>query len=178
MSNKLILLRHGESKWNAENRFTGWTDVDLTKKGMNEAKEAGILLFNENLNIKTVFVSYLKRAIKTSKICLKQLNNKNIDVHYDWRLNERHYGDLQGLNKLETSKKFGNKQVFLWRRSYDVRPPKLSNKDKRHPKYDVLYKNIKKNQLPSSESLKDTIKRVKPLWIDQILPKLKNDNEQ
>tara|TARA_Y100001958_G_C21226741_1_gene552221 strand:- start:1507 stop:2208 length:702 start_codon:yes stop_codon:yes gene_type:complete len=175
MSNKLILLRHGESKWNAENRFTGWTDVDLTKKGMNEAKEAGILLFNENLNIKTVFVSYLKRAIKTSKICLKQLNNKNIDVHYDWRLNERHYGDLQGLNKLETSKKFGNKQVFLWRRSYDVRPPKLSNKDKRHPKYDVLYKNIKKNQLPSSESLKDTIKRVKPLWIDQILPKLKND---
>ena len=171
---KLVLLRHGESEWNQQNKFTGWTDVDLTENGKNEAKKAGILLQKENLNIKTVYVSYLKRAIKTSKICLNQLKSNKHKVIYDWRLNERHYGDLQGLNKSETAKKFGDEQVLLWRRSYDIPPPKLSNKDKRHPKYDILYKNIKKAHLPSSESLKDTIKRVKPLWISQILPKLKN----
>tara|TARA_Y100001958_G_C21194351_1_gene521995 strand:+ start:110 stop:856 length:747 start_codon:yes stop_codon:yes gene_type:complete len=171
---KLILLRHGESIWNHENRFTGWTDVDLTENGKNEAKKAGILLLQENLNINIVYVSYLKRAIKTSKICLDQLKLADCDVVYDWRLNERHYGNLQGLNKSETAKKFGDDQVLTWRRSYDVPPPPLTSDDKRHPKYDILYKDIKKSQLPSSESLKDTIKRVTPLWINQILIQMKN----
>tara|TARA_B100001113_G_C21105492_1_gene620691 strand:+ start:1100 stop:1852 length:753 start_codon:yes stop_codon:yes gene_type:complete len=171
---KLILLRHGESKWNLENRFTGWTDIDLTKNGRHEAKIAGIQLFKENININTVYVSYLKRAINTSKICLKQLNYDYFKVVYDWRLNERHYGDLQGLNKSETAKKFGDEQVLIWRRSYDIPPPELSKKDKRHPIHEILYKDIEQDSLPSSESLKDTIKRVEPLWINQILPKLKN----
>ena len=174
MSNKLILLRHGESTWNRENRFTGWTDVNLTENGKNEDKKAGELLFKENLNIKTVYVSYLKRAIKTSKICLKQLNLTQHEVFYDWRLNERHYGNLQGLNKSEVAKKYGEEQVLLWRRSYDIQPPPLSGNDMRHPKHDFLYKDIEKNLLPSTESLKDTIKRVMPLWLDQILRDLKS----
>jgi len=171
---KLVLLRHGESEWNKQNRFTGWTDVNLTKNGKNEAKKAGTLILKENLNIKTIYVSYLKRAIKTAKICLNQLKPMKHKIIYDWRLNERHYGNLQGLNKTETAKKFGDKQVLLWRRSYDTPPPILSTEDKRHPKYDALYKNIEKDKLPSSESLKDTIIRVKPLWFNQILPQLKN----
>ena len=171
---KLILLRHGESTWNLQNRFTGWTDVDLKENGKNEAKKAGELLFKENLNIKTIYVSYLKRAIKTSKICLKQLNLSKSEVIYDWRLNERHYGNLQGLNKAETVKRYGDEQVLLWRRSYDIQPPPLSHEDKRHPKYDILYKNIEESLLPNSESLKDTIKRVMPLWLNQILVQLKN----
>tara|TARA_Y100000748_G_scaffold199376_1_gene167098 strand:- start:83 stop:787 length:705 start_codon:yes stop_codon:yes gene_type:complete len=170
---KLILLRHGESIWNKENRFTGWTDVDLTKNGKNEAKKAGILISKENLEINSVFVSYLKRAINTSKICLKQLNINKYDVLYDWRLNERHYGNLQGLNKSETAKKFGDDQVLIWRRSYDVPPPRLSENDRRHPIHDPLYKDIDSELLPNSESLKDTLNRVKPLWLSQILPKLK-----
>jgi 2,3-bisphosphoglycerate-dependent phosphoglycerate mutase len=173
MIKRLILLRHGESKWNLENRFTGWTDIDLSENGENEAKNAGILLFKEKLKISQVYVSFLKRAIKTSKICLKQLNNNKLDVLYDWRLNERHYGNLQGLNKSETVKKFGEKQVLIWRRSYDTPPPALDESDKRHPKYDSLYKNIDVNLLPNAESLKDTLNRVKPLWKEQILPKLK-----
>jgi len=173
MKNKLILLRHGESEWNKQNRFTGWTDVDLTYNGKVEAKNAGILLENERFDIDIAYVSYLKRAVNTSKICLKQLNTEKLKVIYDWRLNERHYGNLQGLNKAETAKKFGDEQVLLWRRSYDTPPPALSKKDKRHPRHDILYKNIEKRLLPSSESLKDTLKRVKPLWISQILPKLK-----
>lgn len=177
MSVKLILLRHGESIWNLQNRFTGWTDVDLTENGKNEAKKAGELLFKENLNIKTIYVSYLKRAVKTSKICLKQLNLTHSEVLYDWRLNERHYGNLQGLNKLEVAKRFGEEQVLLWRRSYDIQPPPLSLEDTRHPKHDILYKDIDKNLLPCSESLKDTIKRVMPLWLDQILMQLKNHKD-
>ena len=173
MTSKLILLRHGESIWNLENRFTGWTDVDLSKNGENEAKKAGALLLKEGLEIKNVYVSYLKRAIKTSKLCLNQLKATKFEVVYDWRLNERHYGNLQGLNKSETAKKYGEKQVLIWRRSYDVPPPPLLKKDKRHPKYDILYKNVKKTLLPNSESLKDTLERVKPLWFEQILPKLK-----
>ena len=174
MSNKLILLRHGESTWNRENRFTGWTNVDLTENGKNEAKKAGELLLKENLNIKTVYVSYLKRAIKTSKICLKKLNLTQHEVFYDWRLNERHYGNLQGLNKSEVAKKYGKEQVLTWRRSYDTPPPKLSTNDKRHPIHDPLYKNVKSELLPNSESLKDTLERVTPLWLGQILPRLKN----
>ncbi len=172
MNVKLILLRHGESTWNFENRFTGWTDVGLTQNGKNEAKKAGNLLIKENFKIDKVYVSFLKRAIETSKICLNQLNINENKVEYDWRLNERHYGNLQGLNKAETAKKFGDKQVLTWRRSYDTPPPPLSKNDKRHPKYDDLYKDVEKELLPSSESLKDTLKRVKPLWINQILPKL------
>ena len=135
------------------------------------------MLLKEKLSIDHVYVSYLKRAIDTSKICLKKLKKSEIDVIYDWRLNERHYGDLQGLNKSETAKKYGNEQVLIWRRSYNTPPPPLSVKDQRHPKYDLLYKNIDNNQLPSSESLKDTLNRVKPLWLNQILPLLvKNKN--
>tara|TARA_Y100000816_G_C25989961_1_gene517054 strand:+ start:197 stop:886 length:690 start_codon:yes stop_codon:yes gene_type:complete len=174
MSNKLILLRHGESIWNLENRFTGWTDVDLTEKGENEAKKAGELLVKENLNISYVYVSLLKRAVKTSKICLNQLKMNDCKVIYNWRLNERHYGDLQGLNKAETAEKFGDDQVFLWRRSYDIQPPPLSPEDDRHPKHSILYKDVEENLLPNTESLKDTIKRVMPLWLNQILRQLKN----
>ncbi len=173
---KLILLRHGESKWNLENRFTGWTDVDLTENGKSEARKAGYLLKKEGFKISKVYVSFLKRAINTSKICLKHLNYDNSNVVSDWRLNERHYGDLQGLNKSETANKFGNDQVLIWRRSYDTPPPQLSKNDKRHPIYDSLYKDINRNLLPGSESLKDTLERVKPLWLNQILPTLKKDN--
>tara|TARA_A100001011_G_scaffold389246_1_gene470366 strand:- start:398 stop:1150 length:753 start_codon:yes stop_codon:yes gene_type:complete len=174
MKNNLILLRHGESEWNLENRFTGWMDVDLTKNGEKEAKKAGILLLENKININAVYVSYLKRAIKTSKICLKQIKVQNLKVKMDWRLNERHYGNLQGLNKSETSKKYGEDQVKIWRRSYDVPPPKMSQNDKRHPKYDILYKNVDPKALPSSESLKDTLSRVKPLWLRKIFPQIKN----
>jgi 2,3-bisphosphoglycerate-dependent phosphoglycerate mutase len=176
MDNKLILLRHGESKWNLENRFTGWTDVELTKNGEREAKKAGILLAKSNINIKVIFTSFLKRAINTNEICLNQLKNGNFDVYKDWRLNERHYGSLQGLSKSDTSKKFGEKQVKIWRRSYNVSPPKISGNDKRHPKFDKLYKKINSNELPSGESLEDTLNRVKPLWINKILPLLKKEN--
>ena len=141
INNKLVLLRHGESLWNSENRFTGWTDVDLTKNGENEAKKAGSLL-NNNIQIDLVYISYLKRAVKTFKICQKQLKKTNIKVIYDWRLNERHYGSLQGLNKSQTAQKYGEEQVLIWRRSFDTRPPPLDQDDKRHPKYDNLYKDI------------------------------------
>ena len=171
---KLILLRHGESKWNLENRFTGWTNVDLTEKGKREAKKAGVLLLKNQFEIRSVFVSYLKRAIKTSKICLNQLKKDDYELVYDWRLNERHYGKLQGLNKAETAKKFGENQVLIWRRSYETPPPALAPDDKRHPKYDILYKDVQRNLLPAAESLKDTLNRVKPLWIDKILSKIKS----
>lgn len=173
MSKRIILLRHGESLWNLENRFTGWTDVDLTKNGINEAKNAGLLLSKNNIEFDLVYASYLKRAIKTLKICLKELK-KSIDIPvFHWRLNERHYGSLQGLNKLETAKKYGDEQVLKWRRSYDIAPPKLDLNDKSHPKYDILYKNVDIEKLPDSESLKDTLERVKPLWLNQIVPELK-----
>ncbi len=174
MSNKLILLRHGESTWNSENKFTGWTDVDLTDNGKCEAKNAGLLLKKDNIEFDLVYASYLKRAIKTLKICLKELQKSNCEPIYHWRLNERHYGKLQGLNKLETANKYGDEQVLMWRRSYDIPPPKMDINDRRHPKYDKLYKDIDCQKLPDSESLKDTLKRVKPLWINKILPQLKN----
>jgi len=172
--NKLVLLRHGESLWNLENRFTGWTDVDLTKNGENEAKNAGILLSKSNIQINLAYVSYLKRAVKTHKICLKQLKKYKLEVLYSWRLNERHYGNLQGLNKAQTARKYGEEQVLIWRRSYDTRPPSLDEEDKRHPKYDILYKDIDSDKLPTSESLKDTLERVKPLWENKIIPQIKN----
>ena len=171
------MLRHGESKWNFENRFTGWTDVDLTEKGIDEAKNAGRLLKKENIEFDFVYTSVLGRAIKTMDICLEKMNVSNIKIKSDWQLNERHYGSLQGLNKSETAKKYGEKQVFIWRRSYETPPPKLENNDKRHPRFDLKYKNIDPNKLPSGESLKNTVDRVMPLWENNIAPKILNKKQ-
>ena len=171
---KLILLRHGESKWNLENRFTGWTDVGLTPKGEVEAKDSGGLLSKENIEIDIVFTSVLKRAINTMEICLKQMKKNNIETIYNWRLNERHYGALQGLNKAETALKYGDEQVLIWRRSYDIRPPELDWDDERHPRVDKKYKTLKKEELPSSECLKDTVLRFLPYWEKTISPEVKS----
>ena len=167
---KIILLRHGESKWNLENKFTGWTDVELTKKGNEEAKEAGLLLSAENMEFDMVFTSVLKRAIHTMNICLNNMNSKDTEVFHDWRLNERHYGALQGLNKLETAKKYGDEQVLIWRRSYDIRPPHLEWEDERHPRFDKKYNNLDNKDIPSSECLKDTVQRFLPYWENTISP--------
>jgi len=167
---KLVLLRHGESKWNLENKFTGWTDVELTAKGKAEAKEAALLLSAENIAFDMVFTSVLKRAANTMKICLNNMKKMNIDIFYDWRLNERHYGALQGLNKLETAKKYGDEQVLTWRRSYDIRPPQLDRDDKRHPRFDKKYNNLKDEDIPSCECLKDTVLRFLPYWENTISP--------
>ena len=171
---KLILLRHGESKWNLENRFTGWTDVGLTPKGEVEAKDSGGLLSKENIEIDIVFTSVLKRAIYTMEICLKQMKKNNIEAIYNWRLNERHYGALQGLNKAATALKYGDEQVLIWRRSYDIRPPELDWDDERHPRVDKKYKTLKKEELPSSECLKDTVLRFLPYWEKTISPEVKS----
>ena len=171
---KLILLRHGESQWNLENRFTGWTDVGLTPKGEVEAKDSGGLLSKKNIEIDIVFTSVLKRAIDTMEICLKQMKKNNIEAIYNWRLNERHYGALQGLNKAETALKYGDEQVLIWRRSYDIRPPELDWDDERHPRVDEKYKTLKKEEIPSSECLKDTVLRFLPYWEKTISPEVKS----
>ena len=171
---KLVLLRHGESQWNLENRFTGWTDVELTAKGETEAKEAGSLLDAENIEFDMVFTSVLRRATNTMKICLSHMKKMNIDTFYDWRLNERHYGALQGLNKSETAKKYGDKQVLTWRRSYDIRPPQLDWDDKRHPRFDEKYNSLRDEDIPSCECLKDTVLRFLPYWENTISPNLKS----
>ena len=171
---KLVLLRHGESKWNLENKFTGWTDVGLTKKGEAEAKNAGELINNENINIDLVFTSVLKRAINTMNICLSNMGYNNPEIIQDWRLNERHYGSLQGLNKSETAEKYGDDQVLIWRRSYDIKPPELDQDDDRHPRFDKKYENLDSKSLPSSECLKDTVERFLPYWEKTISPNVKN----
>ena len=171
---KLVLLRHGESKWNLENKFTGWTDVELTEKGEAEAKNAGELINNENINIDLVFTSFLKRAINTMNICLSNMDHNNPEIFQDWRLNERHYGSLQGLNKSETAEKYGDDQVLIWRRSYDFKPPELDQDDDRHPRFDKKYENLDSNSLPSSECLKDTVERFLPYWEQTISPNVKN----
>jgi 2,3-bisphosphoglycerate-dependent phosphoglycerate mutase len=171
---KLVLLRHGESKWNLENKFTGWTDVELTEKGEAEAKNAGELINNENINIDLVFTSVLKRAINTMNICLSNMDHNNPEIFQDWRLNERHYGSLQGLNKSETAKKYGDDQVLIWRRSYDIKPPELDQDDDRHPRFDKKYENLDSKSLPSSECLKDTVERFLPYWEETISPNVKN----
>ena len=171
---KLVLLRHGESKWNLENKFTGWTDVELTEKGEAEAKNAGELIKYENINIDLVFTSVLKRAINTMNICLSNMDHNNPQIFQDWRLNERHYGSLQGLNKSETAKKYGDDQVLIWRRSYDIKPPELDQDDDRHPRFDKKYKNLDSKNLPSSECLKDTVERFLPYWEGTISPNVKN----
>jgi len=171
---KLVLLRHGESKWNLENKFTGWTDVDLTEKGKAEAKNAGELINNENINIDLVFTSVLQRAINTMNICLSNMDDNNPEIFQDWRLNERHYGSLQGLNKSKTAEKYGDDQVLIWRRSYDIKPPELDQNDDRHPRFDKKYENLDPNSLPSSECLKDTVERFLPYWEETISPNVKN----
>lgn len=170
---KLVLLRHGESVWNKENRFTGWTDVDLSENGVKEAENAGKLLKEKGYTFDVSFTSVLKRANKTLEIVLKEMN-LDIPVHYSYRLNERHYGALQGLNKDEMRKKFGEEQVHIWRRSYDVRPPELSKDDERYPGNDPKYKDLTPEELPLTECLKDTLERVLPYYNNEIKKHLEN----
>ena len=169
---KIVLLRHGQSRWNLENRFTGWTDVELTEKGREEAKEAGQKLLAAGILPQYFFTSYLKRAIHTLEIVADVLDRNWVPVIKDWHLNERHYGALQGLNKAETAAKYGDNQVHLWRRSYDVEPPALSLDDPRYPGNDPRYVNLAYNELPLTESLKETIDRVNPCWEEIIEPKI------
>ncbi|MDP8217795.1 MAG: 2,3-diphosphoglycerate-dependent phosphoglycerate mutase [Candidatus Theseobacter exili] len=173
MSLKLVLLRHGESIWNLENRFTGWTDVDLSEKGLKEAHASGKLLLDEGFTFDLAFTSVLKRAIRTLWITLDEMDLMWIPVIRTWKLNERHYGALQGLNKSETSEKYGSNQVFEWRRSYDIRPPALEDDDSRHPKMDPRYKDLSPSEQPPTECLKDTLERVLPYWHENIVPELK-----
>ena len=167
---KLVLLRHGESTWNKENRFTGWTDVDLSDKGREEARAAGQLLKHERVDFDLSFTSVLKRAIRTCNIALDELDQLWLPVQRSWRLNERHYGALQGLNKAETTAKHGEAQVKIWRRSYDIPPPPLTADDPRHPARDPRYKNLSPAELPLTESLKDTVARFLPYWHEAIAP--------
>ncbi|MGE5300897.1 MAG: 2,3-diphosphoglycerate-dependent phosphoglycerate mutase [Acidobacteriota bacterium] len=167
---KLVLLRHGESIWNRENLFTGWTDVDLSEKGTEEAKEAGRVLKDQGYIFDIAFTSVLKRAIRTLWITLDEMDLMWIPVVRDWRLNERHYGALQGLNKAETAAKYGEQQVKIWRRSYDVRPPALDEEDPRNPAKDRRYKDLLKEEIPLAECLKDTVERFLPCWHDVISP--------
>ena len=167
---RLVLLRHGESTWNKENRFTGWTDVDLSEKGLEEAREAGRLLAQQKYELDVAYTSVLKRAIRTLWIALEELDMMWIPVHNTWRLNERHYGALQGLNKAETAAKHGEAQVKIWRRSYDIPPPPLSTTDPGHPSRDRRYARIPRQQVPVTESLKDTVARFLPYWHERIAP--------
>ena len=167
--NKLILLRHGESIWNKENRFTGWTDVPLSEKGRDEARRAGELLRSFSIYPDISFTSLLKRAIVTRFLVMEELDRLWTPAYKDWRLNERHYGALQGLNKLETSEKYGAEQVHIWRRSYDVRPPQVGDEDPRYPAHDACYQMVQEKLLPHGESLEDTVHRVLPCWKERIL---------
>jgi 2,3-bisphosphoglycerate-dependent phosphoglycerate mutase len=173
MPGKLVLVRHGQSVWNLENLFTGWVDVDLTDLGRNEAKEAGKLLKAEGFEFDLVFTSVLKRAIRTMWIVLDEMDLMWLPVERAWRLNERHYGALQGLDKAQTVEKHGAEQVKIWRRSYDIPPPPLALDDKRHPRFDRRYAALKPEELPAAESLKMTLDRVMPLWNSRIAPELK-----
>lgn len=170
---KLVLLRHGESEWNLEGRFTGWTDVDLSERGIQEAHRASHLLKASGYTFDVAHTSVLTRAIRTLWIVLDELDMMWLPVYRSWRLNERHYGALQGLNKQETTKEFGEKRVLQWRRGYAVRPPALSLDDERHPRFDPRYAHLKPEELPSTESLKDTLERVLPCWHEVIAPPLK-----
>ena len=171
MAGKLVLCRHGQSDWNLKNLFTGWTDVDLTEKGITEARDAGKLLLEQGFRFDVAYTSVLKRAIRTLWLMQDEMDLMWIPVIRDWRLNERHYGALQGLNKAETAAKYGDEQVHIWRRSYDVPPPPLDPDDERHPSHDPRYAGIE--DLPGSESLKLTLERVLPCWDELIAPDLK-----
>ena len=172
---KLVLLRHGESTWNKENRFTGWTDVDLTEKGREEARTAGQLLKAEGYGFDILFTSVLKRAIRTSIIALDELDLLWLPVERSWRLNERHYGALQGLNKAETAARHGEAQVKIWRRAYDIAPPPLAPHDPRHAANDPRYRDLSRGEVPLTESLKDTVARFLPYWHEAIAPRIRED---
>jgi 2,3-bisphosphoglycerate-dependent phosphoglycerate mutase len=169
---KIVLLRHGESAWNKENRFTGWTDVDLTDLGREQAREAGRLMAEAGFRFDVAFTSVLKRAIRTLWIALDEMDRLWIPVHKSWRLNERHYGSLQGLNKAEMAERFGEQQVQVWRRSYDIPPPPLTADDPRHPRNDPRYADAPQSELPLTECLKDTVQRFLPHWNDVIAPQV------
>ncbi|WP_347358965.1 2,3-diphosphoglycerate-dependent phosphoglycerate mutase [Bdellovibrio sp.] len=171
---KLVLIRHGESVWNQENRFTGWQDVDLSEKGRAEALKGGKALREKGFNFDVAYTSVLKRAIKTLNFVLDEVDQVWLPVHKDWRLNERHYGALQGLNKAETAARHGEEQVKIWRRSYDTPPPPMEVTDPRHPSHDPRYKGVDAKLLPSNESLKDTVARFLPLWDGTIAPAVKS----
>lgn len=173
----VVLLRHGESTWNKENRFTGWTDVDLTEKGREEAARAGKLLSDEGFFFRKAYTSVLKRAIRTLNIALEQMDLDWIEVAKTWRLNEKHYGMLQGLNKAETAAKYGEEQVLVWRRSYDVAPHPLAMDDPRSPRLDVRYNDIPDKDIPLTESLKDTVERTLPYWNNIIVPSIEEDQQ-
>jgi 2,3-bisphosphoglycerate-dependent phosphoglycerate mutase len=168
----LVLVRHGQSQWNLENRFTGWTDVDLSTQGLAEAHRAGQLMQEQGITVDSAFTSLLKRAIKTLDIVLEEMDLMWIDVTKSWKLNERHYGALQGLNKAETAEKYGDEQVAQWRRSYSILPPLLEDGDSRLPANDIKYRNVNPSLLPRGESLEMTVKRVLPFWETHILPVL------
>lgn len=169
----IVLLRHGESVWNKENRFTGWTDVDLTETGTQEAYKAGEVLKEKGYVFDKAYTSYLKRAVKTLNCVLDRMDLDWIPVEKSWRLNEKHYGALQGLNKSETAEKYGDEQVLIWRRCYEIAPPALSEEDPRNPKSDIRYKDVPENELPRTEALKDTVDRILPYWKETIFPSLK-----
>jgi len=173
MVQKLVFLRHGQSIWNLENRFTGWIDSDLSDQGVQEAYRAGKVLKDEGYSFDIAYTSVLRRAIRTLWIVLDEMDLMWIPVYRSWRLNERHYGALQGFNKDDTAEKCGAQQVYLWRRSYEVPPPPLAERDTHHPKYDPRYTHLKEEELPSTESLKDTLNRVLPYWHETIVPRLK-----
>ena len=170
---KVVLLRHGESIWNKANLFTGWTDVDLSEKGREEATEAGRVLKEQGFSFDIAFTSVLKRAIRTLWIVLDEMDLMWVPIVRDWRLNERHYGALQGLNKAETAARYGEEQVKIWRRSYDIPPPALKKNDPRYPDRDPRYKSLTKDQLPLTECLKDTVARFLPCWQDEIAPAIR-----
>lgn len=171
---KLVLIRHGESQWNKENRFTGWKDVDLSEKGRVEAAEGGRQLKTDGFSFDVAYTSVLKRAIRTLWLVLDEMDLMWIPVHRRWRLNERHYGALQGLNKAETAAKYGENQVKIWRRAYDTPPPALEPTDERFPGFDPRYADLKPEELPLTECLKDTVARFLPLWHDEIAPMVKS----
>jgi 2,3-bisphosphoglycerate-dependent phosphoglycerate mutase len=170
---KLVLLRHGESQWNLENRFTGWTDVDLTENGREEARRAGELLKAEGFDFDVAYTSVLKRAIRTLWISLDAMERMYLPIVHSWRLNERHYGALQGLNKAETAARYGEEQVLVWRRAYAIAPEPLALDDERHPARDPRYAKLKPEELPRTECLKDTVERVIPVWEESIAPAIK-----
>jgi len=169
----VVLLRHGESVWNKENLFTGWTDVDLSEKGIEEAKKAGKLMKEAGLTFDLAYTSVLKRAVRTLWLALDEMDLMWIPVINSWRLNERHYGALQGLNKAETAAKYGDDKVLIWRRSYDIQPPALEKSDPRYPGHDPRYKDLTEEELPVTECLKDTVARFVPYWKDVIAPSIK-----
>jgi len=175
---KLVLLRHGESVWNVENRFTGWTDVDLSPKGLQEAEKSGVLLKDAGFEFDVAYVSYLKRSIRTLWTVLDKMDRMYLPVVRDWRLNERHYGALQGLNKAETAKLHGEEQVLIWRRSYATPPPVLAPDDERAPANDPKYAKVPKELLPLTESLSDTVDRFMPLWNDTLAPAIRDESKK